>query len=41
MKKEKRKLTDIEKNSARLGLFLIFIAAITLEATSITQYIFS
>ena len=41
MKKEKRKLTDIEKKSARVGLFLIFIAAITLEATSITQYVFS
>jgi len=41
MKKEKHKLTDIEKKSARIGLILIFIAALTLEATSITQYIFS
>lgn len=41
MKKLKRKLTDIEKKSARMGLILIFIAAVTLEATSITQYIFS
>lgn len=41
MKKEKRKLTDIEKKSARMGLILILIAALTLEATSITQYVFS
>lgn len=41
MKKEKRTLTDIEKKSARAGLILIFIATLTLEATSITQFLFS
>lgn len=37
----KRKLTDIEKKSARMGLMLIIVAALTLEATSIIQYFFS
>ena len=41
MKKEKRKLSDIEKRSARTGMMLIFIAALTLEGTSIIQYVFS
>ena len=41
MKKEKRKLSDIEKRSARAGMMLIFIAALTLEGTSIIQYVFS
>ena len=34
-------LTDIEKKSARAGLLLIIIAALTLEATSIVQYFYS
>jgi len=37
----KQKLTDIEKKSARAGLMLIIIAALTLEATSVIQYFFS
>ncbi len=41
MKKDRRKLSDIEKKSARAGLLLIIVAALTLEGTSIIQYIFS
>lgn len=41
MKKDRHKLSDIEKKSARAGLMLIFIAALTLEGTSIIQYVFS
>lgn len=41
MKKDRRKLSDIEKKSARAGLMLIIIAALTLEGTSIIQYVFS
>lgn len=41
MNKDRRKLSDIEKKSARAGLMLIIIAALTLEGTSIIQYIFS
>ena len=41
MKKDRHKLSDIEKKSARAGLMLIIIAALTLEGTSIIQYVFS
>ena len=41
MAKDRRNLSELEKKSARAGLMLIIIAAITLEATSIIQYVFS
>ena len=36
-----KKLTEIERKSARAGLLLIIVAALTLELTSIIQYYFS
>ena len=41
MKKDRTNRSEIEKKSARAGLLMIIIAAITIEATSIVQMVFS